>query len=39
MSMPPEVSWTYGWVPEKDSPEEELYHSYLRPRDWLGESL
>ena len=37
MSMPPEVSWTYGWTPEKNSPEEELYRSYLHPRDWLKE--
>jgi len=39
MSMPPEVAWQYGWEPEKNSPEEELYLSYLRPRDWLGEKL
>jgi len=37
MSMPPEVSWTYDWKPESKSPEQELYSSYLRPRDWLGE--
>jgi coproporphyrinogen III oxidase len=37
MSMPPEVSWTYGWSPEADSPEENLYQSYLRPREWLAE--
>ena len=36
MSMPPEVSWTYDWKPEKGSPEEELYRSYLMPHDWLG---
>ncbi len=35
MSMPPEVSWTYGWKPEKNSPEENLYHNYLHPVDWL----
>lgn len=37
MSMPPEVSWNYGWTPDEDSPEEELYRSYLKPRDWLRE--
>ncbi|MEL0099074.1 MAG: coproporphyrinogen III oxidase, partial [Opitutae bacterium] len=37
MSMPPEVSWDYGWSPDENSPEEELYRSYLRPRDWLTE--
>jgi coproporphyrinogen III oxidase len=39
MSMPPEVSWTYDWKPESNSPERELYSSYLRPRDWLGEKV
>ena len=38
MSMPPEVSWTYGWLPEKDSPEEELYLSYLHAQDWLNKT-
>ena len=37
MSMPPEVSWAYGWSPEAGSPEENLYQSYLRPREWLDE--
>ena len=37
MSMPPEVSWNYGWKPDENSPEEELYRSYLHPRDWLNE--
>lgn len=35
MSLPPAVNWTYGWEPEKDSPEEDLYQNYLHPRDWL----
>jgi coproporphyrinogen III oxidase len=35
MSMPPEVSWKYGWKPEKNSPEEDLYKNYLHPRNWL----
>jgi len=38
MSMPPEVSWSYGWTPEPESAEEELYNSYLRPRNWLEET-
>jgi coproporphyrinogen III oxidase len=37
MSMPPEVSWTYGWSPDENSQEEEIYSSYLKPRDWLNE--
>lgn len=37
MSLPPRVRWEYSWQPEAGSPEAELYDSYLRPRDWLGE--
>ncbi|MGJ3242729.1 MAG: oxygen-dependent coproporphyrinogen oxidase [Opitutales bacterium] len=37
MSLPPLVSWTYGWEPEPDSPEAALA-DYLKPRDWLAES-
>ncbi len=36
MSLPPEVSWKYNWSPEKGSREEELYETFLRPRDWLN---
>ncbi len=35
MSMPPEVTWTYGWTPEKNSPEDDLYQNYLHPVNWL----
>jgi coproporphyrinogen III oxidase len=35
ISMPPEVTWVYGWEPEKGSPEEDLYQNYLQPMDWL----
>lgn len=35
MSMPPEVRWRYEFVPLAGSPEEELIHHYLQPRDWL----
>ena len=37
MSMPPEVCWKYNWHPEKDSAEERLYTTYLKPCDWLRE--
>lgn len=37
MSMPPLARWEYGFQPEPGSPEERLYHDYLRPRDWLAE--
>ena len=35
MSMPPEVSWVYGFTPRKNSPEDNLYQNYLHPTDWL----
>jgi len=37
MSLPPEVSWRYGWHPEPGSPEAALYERFLVPRDWLAE--
>jgi len=36
MSMPPMVKWAYNWQPEAGSQEEELYHYYLKPKDWLN---
>lgn len=35
MSLPPKVEWHYDWLPEKGSPEEELYTKYLVKTDWL----
>lgn len=35
MSLPPIARWRYNWKPEADSPEEDLYENFLRPRDWL----
>jgi coproporphyrinogen III oxidase len=37
MSLPPEVSWRYGWHPEPGSPEAALYERFLVARDWLAE--
>ena len=36
MSLPPQVEWSYNWVPEKNSDEANLYDHFLKPRDWLG---
>ncbi len=36
MSLPSEVSWTYNYTPEPNSPEEELYKTFLIPRDWVN---
>ena len=38
MSLPPEVSWRYGWHPEPGSPEAALYERFLVARDWLAEA-
>ncbi|HEX7047461.1 MAG TPA: oxygen-dependent coproporphyrinogen oxidase [Gammaproteobacteria bacterium] len=35
MSLPPLVRWEYGYEPEPDSPEAELYEVLREPRDWL----
>jgi coproporphyrinogen III oxidase len=35
MSLPPLVKWRYNWRPEAGSPEETLYQTFLKPRDWL----
>jgi len=35
MSMPPAVTWRYGWQPTPGSPEARLYSDFLAPRDWV----
>ncbi|MDX8000920.1 oxygen-dependent coproporphyrinogen oxidase [Xenorhabdus sp. Reich] len=35
MSMPPLVRWEYGYAPEPDSPESDLYTSFLIKKDWV----
>ena len=35
LSMPPLASWAYQQVPEAGTPEYELYHKFLVPRDWV----
>jgi coproporphyrinogen III oxidase len=35
MSMPPLVTWKYGWEPEPQSAEAELYNVFLKPREWV----
>lgn len=36
MSMPPEVTWSYKYEPEPNTPEAELYERFLVPQDWLN---
>jgi coproporphyrinogen III oxidase len=39
MSLPPQARWDYNWKPEPGSAEERLTEYFLKPRDWLNESL
>jgi len=36
MSLPPLVRWEYGYQPEPNSPEAELYETFLKPQDWAN---
>ncbi|MBD2292350.1 oxygen-dependent coproporphyrinogen oxidase [Anabaena sphaerica FACHB-251] len=36
MSLPPLVRWEYGYQPEPNSPEAELYETFLKPQDWIN---
>lgn len=37
MSLPSEVTWKYNYKPDPNTPEAELYKTYLKPRDWVNE--
>ncbi|MBF2058216.1 MAG: oxygen-dependent coproporphyrinogen oxidase [Cyanobacterium sp. T60_A2020_053] len=37
MSLPPLVRWEYGFTPEPNTPEAELYDVFLKPQDWIKE--
>ncbi len=36
MSLPPLVRWEYDYQPEINTPEAELYTTFLKPQDWLN---
>ena len=36
MSLPPMVRWEYGYKPEPNSAEAELYETFLKPQDWVN---
>jgi coproporphyrinogen III oxidase len=36
MSLPPLVRWEYGYQPEPNTPEAELYDHFLKPQDWVN---
>lgn len=35
MSLPPLARWEYGYTPEPNTPEADLYETFLKPQDWL----
>jgi coproporphyrinogen III oxidase len=36
MSLPPLVRWEYSYEPEPNTPEAELYETFLKPQDWAS---
>jgi coproporphyrinogen III oxidase len=38
MSLPPLVRWEYCYQPEPNTPEAELYETFLKPQDWVNYS-
>ncbi|MBW4628873.1 MAG: oxygen-dependent coproporphyrinogen oxidase [Brasilonema octagenarum HA4186-MV1] len=36
MSLPPLVRWEYGYKPEPNTPEADLYETFLKPQDWAS---
>ncbi|MFB2879654.1 oxygen-dependent coproporphyrinogen oxidase [Floridanema aerugineum] len=36
MSLPPLVRWEYGYQPEPNTPEAQLYETFLKPQDWAN---
>lgn len=36
MSLPPLVRWEYDYHPEPNTPEAELYTTFLKPQDWIN---
>ncbi len=39
MSLPPLVRWEYGYQPEANTPEAQLYETFLKPQDWANEAV
>jgi coproporphyrinogen III oxidase len=37
MSLPPLVRWEYGYKPEPNTPEAQLYEVFLKPQNWAEE--
>ena len=36
MSLPSLVSWKYDYKPDLDTPEHDLYETFLNPKDWIS---
>lgn len=39
MSLPPQVRWEYGYTPEPNTPEAQLYEIFLKPQDWVNRAV
>jgi len=39
MSLPPLVRWEYGYEPDPNTPEADLYTTFLKPQDWVNWTL
>ncbi|SVD73943.1 uncharacterized protein METZ01_LOCUS426797, partial [marine metagenome] len=39
VSLPPEVHWRYDYQPDPGSVEAEFCDMFLKPRDWVAESV
>ena len=38
MSLPSLVSWKYDYKPDPNTPEHDLYQTFLKPQDWISAS-
>lgn len=36
MSLPPLARWQYAYIPQPDTPEADLYETFLTPQDWVN---
>ena len=39
MSLPPLVRWEYCYKPKANTPEAQLYETFLKPQDWANEAV
>ncbi|MGK7927208.1 MAG: oxygen-dependent coproporphyrinogen oxidase [Spirulina sp.] len=39
MSLPPMVRWEYAYTPDPNTPEAQLYETFLKPQDWAAQAV